>query len=368
MSPSPLTPRLVLCAFLLALCMLPSLADLTLGADARAIGMGGAGLASGDSPDAATLNPASLAQTGVRLGILWPTANARMDGAGLGDVLDLLGSANLSVDEALDLVRTLGDEPTEIAASGSAGVLLPYSDIRAAVSLRTRLEPSPAFQQWVRTGMTVIPADPSDISADVYAAGLAHLPSIGAGAYLPVNAGTVGRIAVGVRVKPTQAYYSHYQFRMNSETMALEQVPAAEMNGQDYLKASSLSADAGMLYTPARYPRVRLALVVNNLIEPKSIELGNGFVSKQVSPRTFSVGSALVYRRFTLAADVIDLTDAHGEGAQLRVGSEVRLPLGVALRAGYNTHNGFTGGLGLGGFGIAYSGDTPVMLSETLTF
>ena len=146
---------------LLLLCvwfMLPATADVTLGPSARSVAMGGAGLASGDAPEAA-VNPAFLADTGARFGIRWPSIDAHMQGANLGDVFDLLRRPSLNVNDALDLATTLGDSPVEIDAAVATGLLLPKADLTVNANIRTEIAPNAVFQQWVRDG-----ADPAEIS------------------------------------------------------------------------------------------------------------------------------------------------------------------------------------------------------------
>lgn len=359
--------------FALAWCALwvsaPVRADVVLGGDSRAAAMGGAGLASGEAQDA-YLNPAFLAESGMRFGIEMPHITTRLSGAGLGDAFDLLGSTKIGATEALDLVRELGDGPTRLDATARAGVQLPKMDLSVSAQLRTDIIPNEAFRSWVRAGARSDDvAHLADARADLYAGGMAQLPSFAVGVHLPLPQER-GKLAVGVRVKPTQAYYSHYVVDAAAITGG-EARPADEMGGKEYLKAHSFSADLGVLYSPPRHPDLRFAAVATNLIEPKAIEFAvptlDGMFSQQIAPRSYSVGAAFVRAQMTLAADLVDVTESYGD-RQVRVGAELRLPLGIALRGGYNSASGFTGGIGLGSFGIAVSKRTPIMLSESLTF
>jgi hypothetical protein len=345
----------------LLFCLSPARADITLGADARAVGMGGAGLASG-LVDAGA-NPATLADTGPRFAIEMPTVNTRLDGMSYGDVLKLLGDPTLSAGDAFNLAKNLSDGTPRLEASVSAGLLLPQADLRAQATLRAEVQANDAYRILLGGGA----ADPA-AKADVYAGGLTVLPGIGMGMHLPVTA-EKGALSVGVRLKPTRAYYSHYVIDGAALAAGAPQL-APEMGGRDYVSATSFSMDAGLLYTPAKLP-ARLALVVNNLIEPKAINFGAnapaGLANVQLAPRTLSLGAALENNNITLAADLVDVTGAVGK-MQLRLGSEVRVAGALALRGGYNSATGFTAGLGLGGFGFAYSQRAPVMLSHSVTF
>jgi hypothetical protein len=353
-------PVFFLCV--LALLMLPALADLTMGGDARAVAMGGAGLASGD---VGANNPAILAYTGPRFGIEMPTISTRMAGTGYGDIYQLLGHPTLSGAKALSLVRDLANEAPKLDISASTGLLLPMADLQLSAALHAETGANSSYKAWVAGGK-VGPA-PAGAQADITAGGITTLPGIGLGMPMPINPAR-GSLAVGVRLKPTTAYYTHYVV----DTAALaagSPALAPEMNGRTSLRQSSFSADAGLLFTPAKNQNFHAALMVQNLIEPRAINFGPsaGIANRQLAPRSISGGLALVNERITLAADLVDLTAAYGP-AQLRLGGEMRLTPALALRGGYNTATGFTGGLGLGTLGIAYSQRAPVMLSNSVAF
>lgn len=349
----PLTALLP--ALLLLLCAVAR-ADITLGGDARALGMGGAGLAS--SVDAEGSNPAALADTGLRLGLEMPTLNTRLQGIGYGDVLKLLGNPTLSPSQAFDLAKNLSHGTPEFDTAASTGLLLPQADLRAQASLRVTVQANDAYRQLLAGGAI----DPT-AKADIYAGGLAMLPSVGLGMHLPISP-DAGTLALGVRLKPTRAYFSHYVIDPAAFAAGAPQL-APEMGGKNYVSNSSFSVDAGLTYGLPHLPEARLALVVNNLLEPKGLPLVGGG-RMQLAPRTVSAGIALENGITTLAADLVDLTHAQGK-TQLRLGTEMRLgPL--AIRGGYNSATGFTTGVGLGAFGIAYSQRAPIMLSESVAF
>lgn len=359
-------PVLGLCAVL----AIPARADITLGPDARTVGMGGAGLASIEPSSAVTMNPASLADTGARLAVQWPSINARTDGAGFGDALKLLGKPSLSETDAYKLALSLGTQNTRLDTSANAGLLLPKMDLQVKAAIRTDIIPNEAFKQWASSGAEGVPS--AEARADIHAGGIAILPSIGVGFRVPMNEEKTGRLAVGVRLKPTTAYYSHYVID-SAAVMANAPQLAPEMGGKSYLKEGSISADLGVTYSLPNMPTARVAVVVNNLIEPKAVSFAtaspDGMFSKQLAPRTISAGAALSGEYVTLAADLVDLTRASGNNPQLRLGAEFRVPsTPFALRGGYSTSTGLTAGVGIGGFGIAYSKNTPIMLTQSITF
>ena len=357
-------PLAVLFASCLAAC-LPVVADVTLGTDARDVAMGGAGLASGDT-QAASTNPAFLADSDTLLGIIWPSVSARLNGAaGLTDAIKLIGNAAVDANEAWDMLKEVGQGPTTVDMSARTGLALPRADLLASAAVHSEITPNADFSNWLKSGMT---GDlPATASADVYSGGIAALPSLGIGFHLPEIASLPGTTSVGFRVKPTRLYYSHYIFDAANPDGA----PAAEMGGRSYLKNTSVSADAGMTFTPRSSPNLHFAVMVNNLIQPKAMRFAAPSMrfgeEKQLAPRTISLGTAWVDQHITLAADLVDVT-GNFNATHLRLGGEYRLANGLALRGGYNTQDGLTAGIGLGFFGIAFSKDAPVMISNTVTF
>lgn len=352
----------VLAAVIAAL--VPAAATVTAGANARSVAMGGAGLASGDTQDAVN-NPAFLADSPQSFGIIWPSLNANADGVGFSDALKLIGDAKVDAKKALDLLTESGSNASTVDLSASGGLALPRGDLVATAAVHTEVMPNSAFSTWVKDGQSGTP--PEGAQADIYSGGLATLPSLGFGFYLPSMTSMPGRTAVGFRIKPEQVFYSHYVFDGTSPTGR----PADEMGGKSFLKSSGLAADMGLTFIPQNAPNVHLALVVNNVLQPKAIRFAAPSerfgASKQLAPRTISVGTAWVNENLTLAADLVDLTHKV-DNSSLRLGAELRLPSGIALRGGYNTLNGLTAGIGIGGFGVAYSGKTPVMISNYISF
>ncbi|HEX2952047.1 MAG TPA: hypothetical protein VHV83_21135, partial [Armatimonadota bacterium] len=168
-------PLLVLTAFTVH----PAFADITLGGDARAVAMGGAGLASAYTPEQSNMNPAALAEAGARFNILWPSISAHADGASYSDAFKLLGNPSLSAKDAMDYATSFGGNDTHLEASANAGILLPRSDIQLKASMRTDIRPNASFKQWANSGGSGTLA--SDARADVYAGGIATLPSVGIG-------------------------------------------------------------------------------------------------------------------------------------------------------------------------------------------
>ncbi len=69
----------------------------------------------------------------------------------------------------------------------------------------------------------------------------------------------------------------------------------------------------------------------------------------------------------TFAVDLVDVASAAGK-AELRFGAEQKIGRKIALRGGYSTAGGWTAGIGLFGFSIAYSDRQPLEVVQTLRF
>jgi len=344
---------------------LPAAADITLGTSARSAAMGGAGIASGDAQGAGT-NPAFLADSDMLLGIIWPSVSAGADGAaGLLDAVKLISNATVDSGKAWDMLKKAGAGTTTVEMSATAGLALPRADLLTSAALHTEITPNTDFSSWLKSGAT---GDlPSTARADVYAGGTTSLPSLGIGFHLPVMRIMPGTTSVGFRVKPSRLYYSHYVFDPEHP----RGTPGEEMGGKSYLANSSFSADAGIIFSPKKADKLHLALMVNNLVEPKAVRFRAASerfgTEKQLAPRTVSVGSAWEDKDITLAVDLVDITGNAGD-SHIRAGCEYRLPGGIAIRGGYNSLDGFTGGIGLGNLGIALSKEAPVMITNTISF
>ena len=354
------------------LALLPAKADLTIGADARMAGMGGAGLAVSDIQQTAA-NPAFLADSHYRFGIQMPSVTAVLDGISYNELTNHVNGVSMGAGDATTLAEDLGKQNVTFGANMDVGLLLPFTDINASATMRGEIEPSNTFSQWVVGGAqtaalaNLTPAQVADFNKTaVEAAGVAYAPSVAFGFHVPGSRATGGQVSVGVRVKCAEEYYSKYQ--ITTDGTNVNATPAPEMGGQNYLKSNSVAGDLGFLYTPNRFPNTHMALVIDNALEPKAISFADG-TTKQITPCTYSIGFAQqVTRKFLVALDVVDLNHAYNTNSELRVGAEYRL-LGIAaLRGGYSSDTGYTVGIGFGSLGIAYSKTAPVLFSEAVTF
>ncbi|MEI7832649.1 MAG: conjugal transfer protein TraF, partial [bacterium] len=288
----------------------------------------------------------------------------RVNGASQSDAQGLLGQYILDPTKAFNLALDLGKGDTDIITSVTAGIQLPQSNISGWASLDTKIVPNAAYQTWANSGGLLFPFL-SGAQADVYAVGVASTP-VSVGMHLP---GYGGELSVGVRVKPTRAYYSHYIIDGTAVTNN-EPTLAPEMGGNQYLVQDSLAADLGVLCSPPGMGSIRVAAVVNNIIQPQAIDFkspsATGMLKQDVAPTTVSVGVALEDDHLTLAADLLDVTKQLG-GSQLRLGAELRPMHSLALRAGY-TLDGLSYGLGIGGFNIAITENDRLAFGQTVKF
>lgn len=354
---------------LLSLLVLPLWADLSFGGSSSA-GMGGAGLAVIRRPTAQSFqNPAVIAYVqGFRFGA--GNFDTTAQGASVSRLLDDLeirqGSA-ADLATAAGLLRQYARQDTRLLITGDLGLIASGVGISVGGIVDARLLPNAPLQNWARTDGNIVNI-PANARADVIAVGIVSLPDITTGVRLPYEQGD---LAVGVRLRNLKLYYTHYfadQARLQAGTDAAR---APEMQGRDYREFSATGVDLGFLWRPTGDRSYTLALVVENFVEPNirfqaTDRTGQLFVFKPLK-RTYHAGVAIELETGSLfAVDFIDIGNSVGRG-EIRVGYEQRLG-GIALRTGYASKTGWTAGLGIGGFNIAYSDALPVVVSRTLNF
>jgi hypothetical protein len=118
-------------------------------------------------------------------------------------------------------------------------------------------------------------------------------------------------------------------------------------------------ADLGFIYQPEK-SLIQYGMVINNFWDAKLAGIE--------TPRMISAGiAAQPSKRWSFAADLVNINKAYNEGTQLRMGAELNLTNKLALRAGYSG-NSLTYGVGLFGLNFAFSSDAPNMISRALRF
>ena len=354
---------------LISLLALPVWADLSFGGSPSA-GMGGAGLAVIRRPTAQSFqNPAVIAYVqGFRFGAGNIDTTSR--GASFSRLLDDLevrqGSA-ADIATAAGLLRKYAREDTRLLITGDLGIIASGVGISVGGIVDARLLPNAPLQNWARTDGNIANI-PADARADVIAVGVVSLPDITTGVRLP---SPQGDLAVGVRLRNLKLYYTHY-FADQAQLQAGQNATRApELQGRDFREFSATGVDLGFLWRPTGDQTYTLALVVENFVEPNihfqaTDRVGQVFNFKPLK-RTYNAGVAVELETGSLiAVDFIDIGNNAGKG-EIRLGYEQRLGR-IALRTGYASKTGWTAGLGIGGFNLAYSDTLPVVVSRTLNF
>lgn len=333
-------------------------------------GMGGAGLAVIRRPTAlAFQNPAMAAY------IARPSGAGSVDfssrGAGVQSLLDDLnigqGSA-ADIGTTATLLRTYARQDTQLQITGDLGVIANGVVVSVGGIVDARLLPNEPLRIWARTDGN--PNNiPANARADLIAISAISLPDVAAAIRLPAEQGD---LAMGVRLRNLKFYYTHYvadKARLQEGGSATR---APELQGRDYIERSALGVDLGFLWQPTADKTYTLALVVENFVEPNirfqaTNRDGQVFNFKPLK-RTYNAAVAFDLETGSLIAiDFIDVGNNAGKG-EIRLGYEQRLARGFALRAGYASKTGWTAGLGIGGFNVAYSDRLPVVVSRTLNF
>lgn len=355
--------------WLLSVLALPVWADLSFGGSPSA-GMGGAGLAVIRRPTAqAFQNPAAIAYVqGFRFGAGNIDTTSR--GASFSRLLDDLevrqGSA-ADIATAAGLLRKYAREDTRLLLTGDFGIIASGVGISVGGILDARLLPNALLQTWARTDGNPINI-PANARADVIAVGVVSQPDITTGVRLP---SPQGDLAVGVRLRNLKLYYTHYFANQAQLQAGGSATRAPELQGRDYREFSATGVDLGFLWRPTGDKTYTLALVVENFVEPnirfQATDRNGQIFNFKPLKRAYHAGVAIELETGSLiAVDFIDIGNSVGKG-EIRLGYEQRLGR-IALRTGYASKTGWTAGLGIGGFNLAYSDTLPVVVSRTLNF
>jgi hypothetical protein len=364
---------------LLALATLPAAAnDITFGGDARAFAMGGAGIASlaGNSISGmgSRNNPASLAFAKGLMRFHFPNIGARADGAiSVTKALDYLAS-NGSGTDATDLARRFASESSSFGFNGSLGLRVGPLEVLASGVAQGHLLPNTALQNWGKAGGTG--SVPNDARADILATAVYSLPQIGVASKISSGSGGENfNIAVGARIKYMNAVYAHYYAEKANLDSGSDALRAPEMGGKDTLTKQGVGADLGIMLESKKLLGFSGGLVIANAIKPNFVfngefganaSGGGGTRTYNLLATTATAGVGFQKGGMTAVADIVDITQAIGK-TELRAGIEQKLGP-IALRAGYNSANGYTYGLGLGGFDIALGNRQPLEIVRTLRF
>jgi hypothetical protein len=343
--------------------------SVTIGGDARAFAMGGAGVATLGGPNRS--NPASLAFDKGLIKFYPPSIGLRTGGAldRAGRALDYLASQSSGGDTNTieKLARDYARSDSNLGLNGSIGLRFGHIEVQASSVALARLQPSDSLRQWASSGGPL----PDDLRADVLAAGIYSLPQIGAAVTLPdKNTERRYNVAVGGRLKYLNAVYTHQVLTSQNEEFKAEN--AVEMQGKDTLTKKGVGADIGVMFESRDQTIGRLSagVVINNFLKPGltidgTDRFGNP-VRYDLLARTISAGAGFQKGGLTAAADLVDITGAVGS-AQLRAGAEQRFGP-IAVRGGYSSGTGFTYGFGIFGVDVAFGRRQPLELVKNIRF
>ncbi len=346
--------------------------DITYGGDARAIAMGGAGLAVlPESGNGLRYNPASLAYERSAYSIYAPSLSTRANGVGISRAIDYL-SARGDDRDAARLARDFGRDDTDFGVNANLGFRVRNIEITAGAIAIGRVQPNESLRSWSRTANGDLTKLPFASRGDILAAGYYTLPSVGFAQVLPNRApGAKYNYAIGGRLKYMNGIYTHYVADATAILNNGNATPAPEMNGNDTLTKRGLGVDVGILARPRNGDGFSGALVVNNLVTPgfnfNGTDRDGNSKKYRLLPTTVSLGTGYQKLGATFAADLIDITSAVDK-AQFRAGVEQRFGRALAVRAGYSSANGVTYGVGVFGFDVAFGQRAPLEVARTLKF
>ncbi len=311
--------------------------DLTLGGDARAFAMGGAGVATNASSGGATRNNvASLAFDKGNVRVYMPNIGVRQKGAvKQSDGLDyLLGLGSLG--GAAKLIRQFGTTDSSFALNASAGLRVGHLEV---------------LTNAVGSGRVTRKGTGAEVQID----GAYSLPSVGFASVLPGQKGRM-KLAVGGRLKYANIVYSRLLVDAAGNVTT-----APELSGRETDTTQGVAADLGLMWKEDNDGPLSLGIAVSNFIKPRG---GNPALGTLAT--TASLGAGYVKKGMTFAVDLVDITAVTGK-AQVRTGAELMAgPL--PLRAGYSSATGFTYGTRLLGLDVAFSKRAPLEIGRTIRF
>jgi hypothetical protein len=342
--------------------------NVTVGNDARALAMGGAGVATGGANRA---NPASLAFAN-NLRIYFPTIGLRTEGA-LNDVTKLeniskfvSGTEREKNEAATDLARKFATSESLLGLNSGFTVRFGTLELQANGIAQGRLVPNATLRSWAGSGGAG--EAPAGSSIDLAGTALYTLPSVGMGIQIPAKlvpfaAKQKMSIGIGGRIKYLNSVYSHYN-AVADGAGNFTATPTAEMGGKEYLSKKGIAADIGAMgQWDMNGASLAGGLVITNFIKPSMTFLDINGKNFDPVARTVSAGASFHKGGLTLAGDIVNLTSS----PNIRVGGEQKLGP-IALRAGFTTAGGTTYGLGILGVDIAFGKGQPLEVVQTLRF
>lgn len=342
----------------------------TFGADARALGMGGAGIAAGFLN---RYNPGNLAFSR-RFAFQLPSVAVRANGA-LGDVSNydavgkfVEGSGSDRNDAALDVARKFGSRNSDFGFNVGAMVRVGPAELQLGAVAYGKIVPNDTLKAWANAGSS---GDvPVGAAADLSAVGIA-MPSLGFGFRLPLKelplmgALRSTEIGIGVRAKYFRGIYSRYTASVPTLTSGLVANPGPELGGADTVEQTGIGGDLGVLaVTQIDGIEYSGGVVLNNIVKPKlSFPSPGGTGTFDPLRQSVTVGMAARRGGLVIAGDLVDALGA----PELRAGVEQRIGP-VFLRSGFSSSRGVTYGAGIFGFDVAFGKGQPLEIIRNIRF
>ena len=351
----------------------------TIGGDARAFAMGGAGVAlTQQRGTGGRTNPASLAYENKDVLPTFPSVSVRSNGPANVNVASTYLLNGTKASDATSIARQYGSSDSTFGVNGYAALRVGRFEISGAGVGVGHLYPNAALQNWVKNGNNILNnLDPTS-RADFYAAGYYNLPAVAFAGTLPAKRTTTAIYGVGLRVKAMTGLYSHRIVDYNGLVGTTNGTLAPEMNGKNQLRKSGTGADLGFLVRPRSGAGFSGGLVLANIVHPSFV-----FESKDVAGNTVSrfdivkasTSAGVGYQTgkgFTAAADLVNIGDKKVNdltgGQQFRFGVEQVLFHTIAVRGGYNQVSGVTYGGSLFGLDFAFGKKVPLEVVKTINF
>jgi len=343
--------------------------SLTFGADARALGMGGAGIAAGFLN---RYNPGNLAFSR-RFAFQLPSVAVRANGA-IGDVSNydtvgkfIEGSGSDRTDAALDVARKFGSRDSDFGLNLGAFLRVGPAELQLGAVAYGKVQPNATLRSWANAGSS---GDvPVGASADLSAVAIA-MPSLGFGFQLPtkqlplLGALRSTSIGVGVRAKYLRGVYSRYVASVPSLSSGLVATPGPELGGSDTVEKTGIAGDVGVLaVTNADGVEYSGGVVINNFLKPDMTFPAVGGGTFDPLKQSVTVGLAARRGGLVLAADMVDALGS----PELRAGAEQRLGP-IFLRSGFSSSRGVTFGAGIFGFDVAFGKGQPLEIIRNVRF
>jgi hypothetical protein len=342
----------------------------TFGADARALGMGGAGIAAGFLN---RYNPGNLAFSR-KFAFQLPSVAVRASGA-LGSVSNydavgkfIEGSGSDRNQAALDVARNFGKQNSDFGFNLGAMVRYGPAELQLGAVAYGKIVPNDVLKTWSNAGAA---GDvPVGASADLSAVAVA-MPSVGFGFRLPLKelplmgALRSTEIGIGVRAKYVRSVYSRYVASVPTLTSGLVANPGTELGGSDTVEQTGIGGDLGVLaVTQIEGIEYSGGVVLNNIVKPKlSFPNPGGIGTFDPLRQSVTVGMAARRGGLVLAGDLVDALGS----PDLRAGVEQRIGP-VFLRSGYSSRRGVTYGAGLFGFDVAFGKGQPLEIIRNVRF